>query len=218
MAYDLTNLQNVTNYLSQQRQGGAYIPRNGSLGMPSMGWDGWQQYNPAQTYRPATQGQSPMNAPVNGNTGIVPPGMQNGPRQNPMLQRTGGVPSWLQQIQQQKRMNMGNATMNQGQSTGGGYHNVYDPESGRLISSRTYDNPLSQTLQNVVNYGQQYGANAYQFTPGVNDYNAKVKAWQNVANLTGKSLEEVAQMASGHDLAYWEEMQRQYDQGLHPTA
>jgi hypothetical protein len=78
MAYDLGNLSNVTSYLNQYQ---GYKPTNGSMNMPSQGWDGWSGYNPTNTYSTAVQ--APQSAPATAQSPSVPQLSQRGlPKQN----------------------------------------------------------------------------------------------------------------------------------------
>lgn len=217
MAYDLTNLNNVTNYLAQQQQGGSYVPDNGSLGKPSMGWDGWNGYNPAQTYSASAQtgtsgAQSPMGSQIP--NGQFPLNSNSQGNRGPVNSFGGGGAQW-------------------GNNATGGQGGFFKPQQPHPV--RTNMNPnlsngmnpqgatsgstgLSQTLQGVQDYGNQYGQNAYQFRAGVNDYTAKLQSWQQMGQITGQTPEEVAMAMTGKGLDYWQKMQQMYDQGLHPTT
>jgi hypothetical protein len=78
MPYDLSNLSNVSNYLSQQRNSGMYVPSNGSMNMPSRGWDGWNNYNANNTY--TANGTTPLPDTINNI-------QQQGPRNNNGLRK-----------------------------------------------------------------------------------------------------------------------------------
>jgi hypothetical protein len=77
MAYDLGNLSNVTNYLNSFQ---GYVPHNGSMNMPSQGWDGWNGYNANTNYSGTPPAQLPplnntitnLNRHINGHQGPNP--------------------------------------------------------------------------------------------------------------------------------------------------
>lgn len=74
------------------------------------------------------------------------------------------------------------------------------------------------SLPAIEEYGQQYGGSAYYLIPGVNDYAAKLAGVKMTASLSGMSLAEAWKAVTGFPEAYWLEVQRQWDAGLHPTT
>lgn len=87
-----------------------------------------------------------------------------------------------------------------GGSSGGGY-------SG---AAAAYTSAFNSA---VSAYGDKYGGNAYYFVKGINDYEARKESVETTGARLGMGWEEL----TGHSEAYWQEVQRQWDAGLHPT-
>lgn len=78
--------------------------------------------------------------------------------------------------------------------------------------------PAAAGMATVRDYAKQYGGDAYHMIDAINGYSAKLASATRIAALLGKSADAVSLQTSGHSLAYWEEAQRQYDAGMHPTT
>lgn len=86
-----------------------------------------------------------------------------------------------------------------GQAAAGG------PSTGELFMSA------------VDAYGKAHGGDAYYLVKGVNDYDAKRASVEQLAKITGQSTDQVWKTTSGYSEAYWQEVQRQWDAGQHPS-
>lgn len=154
-------------------------------------------------------------------------GMQSGyPQQKPMnprlqpmnnqsIQKTGAMyaqplkqsilPS-LQTGQTQTQQLIPSTPINMGQ---GGAANMaatpYQPPNAQQFN---------QGIQDNIN---QYGANAYEFTPAT-DYNHMVENWTDLGQKIGMTPDQAAIHMTGKPMAYWQQMQQMYDAGLHPTT
>ena len=85
-------------------------------------------------------------------------------------------------------------------------------------SSVAATSPGNAAIQAVADYGKQYGDNAYYLMAGVNDYTAKLASATAMAAALGTTIADAAVWSDGKGQAYWQEVQRQYDAGLHPTT
>jgi hypothetical protein len=70
-------------------------------------------------------------------------------------------------------------------------------------------------MDDVKKYGDAFGGNAYYFIKGINDYEAKAANAKSLMENWGISENDAW---GGHTEAYWQEVQRQFDAGMHPTT
>lgn len=80
--------------------------------------------------------------------------------------------------------------------------------------------PLPATPEAVQAYGNLYGNDAYYFTPGINDYEAKLKTAHMFGELQpdGMTDEQRLGVLFGHDAKYWKDASDQFYAGQHPVA
>lgn len=87
--------------------------------------------------------------------------------------------------------------------------------SGTASAGGSATHALTST---IAAYGAANGGDAYYFIEGVNDLSAKMETKAMIAATLGITVEEAWAKFDSKGLAYWEEVQRQWDAGLKPTT
>lgn len=87
--------------------------------------------------------------------------------------------------------------------------------SGTASAGGSATHALTST---IAAYGAANGGDAYYFIEGINDLSAKMETKAMIAATLGITVEEAWAKFDSKGLAYWEEVQRQWDAGLKPTT